>query len=314
MIKENTVFILGAGASRLYGYPTGFELRRYICRHFSNEWIRYYRNKQNPDKEEENRSLILEFRNAFSKSLNKSIDLFLTRNKKFEKIGKIAIAHNILKAESESKNPPDFLNESDWISYLFHELTKEYTDGQNYTISANKIAFITFNYDRLLENSLYIALKNSFTSVNRAKIIEDIKKLTFFHIYGKIADLNWEDEIHGLSYKTNIEKIYSPNYIDNIQVLYDQREVPNRDLIDNVLKEAKRIFFLGFGYADENLEVLNLIENFNKYQRIFGTAKDLSKNEIQKIKEKLNSRANEKFYNELIIEECDCLTLLRNYL
>jgi hypothetical protein len=31
---QNTVFILGAGASTPYGYPTGQELRDYICKEF----------------------------------------------------------------------------------------------------------------------------------------------------------------------------------------------------------------------------------------------------------------------------------------
>ena len=31
MITKNTVFIIGAGASKDYNYPTGFELKKYIC-------------------------------------------------------------------------------------------------------------------------------------------------------------------------------------------------------------------------------------------------------------------------------------------
>ena len=31
MIERPTLFVLGAGASEPYGYPTGAELRRYIC-------------------------------------------------------------------------------------------------------------------------------------------------------------------------------------------------------------------------------------------------------------------------------------------
>lgn len=32
MITENTIFILGAGASKPYGFPTGAELREQICK------------------------------------------------------------------------------------------------------------------------------------------------------------------------------------------------------------------------------------------------------------------------------------------
>jgi len=34
---QNTVFILGAGASKPYGYPTGQELREYICKEFQTD-------------------------------------------------------------------------------------------------------------------------------------------------------------------------------------------------------------------------------------------------------------------------------------
>ena len=42
MIKEETVFILGAGASCPYGYPDGKELREQICSNFARESKTYF--------------------------------------------------------------------------------------------------------------------------------------------------------------------------------------------------------------------------------------------------------------------------------
>ncbi len=313
MIKQKTVFILGAGASRPYEYPTGFELREEICRDFLNDWVHYYRNKSMRDDEGKTQKLINKFVNAFSNSLNKSIDLFLTRNKEFEDVGKFAIVHFLLKAENKSYNPSDYFDKQDWISYFYDKLTNEFKDDQYYKISNNNITIITFNYDRLLENSLFLALDNSFTSANHYKVIEEIMKLNIFHVYGRIAKLDWEDEINGLAYKSRMENVFPPKYTENIRVLYDQRNIPNLLEIEFSLKEAERIFFLGFGFAEENLEVLNLINNINTNQKIYGTAKGLTKNEISKIKSYFSK--THKFNNpDLIIEDCDSLTLLRNYL
>ena len=110
-----------------------------------------------------------------------------------------------------------------------------------------------------------------------------------------------------------MKNIFPPNYTDNIHVLYDQRNLSNLLEIEISLQEAKRIFFLGFGFAEENLEVLNLINNINANQKIYGTAKGLTKNEIFKIKSCF-SKTHKADNPDLIIEDCDCLTLLRNYL
>ena len=137
-------------------------------------------------------------------------------------------------------------------------------------------------------------------------------RLGIIHVYGKIAPLDWEQK-NGLKYKIDLGSINISKYLNNIKVLYDQREIPNKDNIDSILQKAKRIFFLGFGFAEENLEVLNLKNNINANQKIYGTAKGLTKNEISKIKlyfDKTHKAGNP----DLRIEDCDNLTLLRNYL
>ena len=103
MIIEPTVFVLGAGASCPYGYPSGRELRKDICNHFNNDNKRYLRMHIGKD------SLIQQelieariFTYKFDKSSTKSIDLFLARNPEFEVLGKKAIIFRILAAEKNS--------------------------------------------------------------------------------------------------------------------------------------------------------------------------------------------------------------------
>ncbi len=306
MIKQKTVFILGAGASVPFGYPTSIELRERIC-HDKIDKIVLKDNRLIPYYEIEN------FKIKFSNSLNLSIDLFLSRNKQFESIGKYAIINQILNAELESKEPSDIYGKQNWISYLYDRITKKFKDSSYYKIADNKLKIITFNYDRLVENSLYKALCNTFTSINVSEFKNEMLRLNIMHVYGKIVPLDWE-KVDGIRYKTGLGIVKKIDYLNNISVLYDQRDIENRELIDQSLQSAQRIFFLGFGYADENLDVLNLTENLNNNQQIFGTAYGLTKNEIEKTKWKLKSYVDKKPINEFIIQDCDCLTLLRDYL
>ena len=45
MITEDTLLILGAGASFPYGYPTGKELRHIICKEFPIEYDALFGNR-----------------------------------------------------------------------------------------------------------------------------------------------------------------------------------------------------------------------------------------------------------------------------
>ena len=86
------------------------------------------------------------------------------------------------------------------------------------------------------------------------------------------------------------------------------------DGIINKIKEAKRIYFLGFGYAEENLKLLKIPEVLSKGQKIFGTALGFYEEEIIRTKFKLNGKWVNNFHSDMILENCDCLSLLRKYL
>ena len=81
-----------------------------------------------------------------------------------------------------------------------------------------------------------------------------------------------------------------------------------------MVRNARRIFFLGFAYAQENLEILGIPKNLNDLQKIYGTAFDNYPDEIAAIEAKLSNDAAKKKKENIKIEACDCITLLRKYL
>ena len=100
MITHDTVFILGAGASKPYGFPTAWELKLDIIKNFHKRiqkiisgYNSYLGNYE---------QVLTQFINHFRDSHNVSIDLFLSRNPLFSSIGKDAIVLSLLESEKSS--------------------------------------------------------------------------------------------------------------------------------------------------------------------------------------------------------------------
>ncbi|MGD0625710.1 MAG: hypothetical protein ABSB32_13440 [Thermodesulfobacteriota bacterium] len=125
MIDIPTLFILGAGASKPYGFPTGRELRTQIIRSFPSD----YKTLQSTDislkldsLKRQELAMVSDFVEHFSKSPVYSIDQFLAFNPAFSYQGKMAIAYYIRTKEIESKFWEEPPSEEDWYSLLFNRM------------------------------------------------------------------------------------------------------------------------------------------------------------------------------------------------
>lgn len=330
MIAEKTVFILGAGASYPYGYPTGKELRKYIYSDFKSYFQQfsdyYYTNETISSSANTLFSEVDAFTKSFKDSSDLSIDLFLACNDKFSKIGKLAIMLSIFDYERKSKFREDSIfPDQDWYSYLYNRMRISLTKPDSYKeFGQNDVAFITFNYDRSLEYFLYDSLRNSFSEATDDEIIGELRKLPIYHVYGKISHLPWEgDSANSVDYRKDhdaeLYQRYSLGYLlelkDNIHVMHERIE---HDLIEmkNHIVRAKRIFFLGFGYAQENLDILNICKNIHPDQQRYGTAFGYLPKEIEDIRSVLSASSEPKpsDHDNPRIKDMDCVTLLREFL
>ncbi len=277
MIKEKTGFILGAGASCPYGYPTGRELRQKICSKFVNDSIEYF----NAQGERERKLFAAvqkheaeRFVEVFRKSSTKSIDLFLAWNPEFKLMGKWAIIFRILAAEQTSLFRESMQNsDQDWYSYLFQRLTDDLINKEDYKqLGKNNISFVTFNYDRSIEHFLYESLLNSFSGIGEMEIVEQLDKLKIIHVFGQIAGLDWQDMPRRFEYGRATRSINMASLVNNLKIIYEENYNPELEEIHKLTSDAERIFFLGFGYARENLETLKIPQILNSKQEIYGTA------------------------------------------
>src|SRR5687767_13239611 len=100
MFTRPTVFVLGAGASVPYGYPSGWELRNWIL--------------SGPTTDADTKvykelgffgPVFQEFQTSFLNSACASIDDFLESRNDLDKVGRTAIALQILKKENKGWLP-----------------------------------------------------------------------------------------------------------------------------------------------------------------------------------------------------------------
>jgi len=192
----------------------------------------------------------------------------------------------------------------------------EITDSDDYhKFRKNKVSFITFNYDRSLEYFLHDSLVNFFYEKRHEIDFTDLlNSIPILHIYGKIADLPWQSR-KGFEYKSkdlikNMEEL-----VLNIRII---NEKSNEDLkkIKELICSAKRIFFLGFGFAKENMDILGIPEILKHEPQIFGTAFRWTAKEILEKRKYLVSsfKIKDPRLNNPYILDLNCYDLLREYL
>lgn len=327
MITENTVFILGAGASKPYGFPTGEELRNEIIERYVDDVRTYVEN--NPRIRETPKALLPqelrkagEFVEAFEKS-PVSIDLFIATNPMFREAGKRAIVFRILKAERGSSLQGGKTNkEHDWLSYLFQRMIKGIYKKEDYKkFSENEVSFITFNYDRSLEQFLYESFTSLFKELPNDELLKELEEVEIVHVFGKLADLDWQNKEDRIAYKRDINSVNVQNLAKNIRTIYEEYENPELENVKGIIKNAERIFFLGFGYATENMDVLDIPKDINVYTKVYGTMLNFIDEEIERTRNyfiektvsdslalKNAARFKEGFVNT------DCMGLLRKFL
>ena len=317
MITQETIFILGAGASSPYGYPTAKQLRTFIIKEFRQKYSTYLQERKNigtiESMNEANKfSYLIE---SFNQSATNSIDLFLSRNKEsYYEQGKFILAWCILYFESLSKFNEDIKEpDTDWYKWFYNDITKEIIRSNDLEhLRENKLNVITFNYDRSFEEFLSQSLIFSFAG-DRKDVTNSLGWIKVIHTYGKILELQWENPEKGEKYQTNKILDLTEKAKDNIQIIYEERKTQVEE-IQSIISTAQRIFFLGFSYAKENLEAIGLINLINKQQYIYGTALGFNDKEVLDIKNLLR-RMNPALYDHHIKldNELDCVGLLREY-
>lgn len=277
MISNNVVLVLGAGASKPYGFPVGNELVYEALYPVENDdyGVKFLEGQllKIDVKEEELKA----FRKALEASLTTSIDAFLETRDEFEELGKLIIAYLLMIREDpillfQHERDPE--NRETWYGTLFKFMHtpkwRQFAD--------NKLSIITYNYDRSLEYCLLRVLEATYgLSWNDCKtlLFDNIK---IIHLHGTLGSLPGMGE---LSREYSIDT--SPT---NLKIAQESIDIVHKvDAGDScfekahyALQGAQRVVFLGFGYYPLNVERLHLNDHCPQAQ-LWGTCQGFTRAE-----------------------------------
>ncbi len=251
MITNPTVLILGAGASKPYGFPTGRELLRDICdilgSHprtvFIADLIACGHNAKH----------LQLFHTQLYKSGKSSVDAFLEHRPEFVEIGKRAIARALIPREL-----PDILiarsrGPKSWYELLFNSLNSKFED-----FGDNELTILTYNYDRSLEEYLFTSLKNAYDRTDE-ETASALQQIPIIHLHGQLGyhPSQGNDIPNTKTYSPNIANLR--RHAAAIKIISDA-DPHDRDfaLAHELLEQARIVCFLGFGYDPVNLQRLKL--------------------------------------------------------
>ncbi len=301
MIAANTVLILGAGASKPYGFPTGRELLDIICKamdEVAGSSVQTLLDTGRVDSDH-----ISRFREHLFKSSKQSVDAFVERQPDFLEIGKLTIAQALLPLERHVQLIDICRRTDSWYQLLYNKMDSGFDE-----FGENRLSILTFNYDRSLEEYLFTALKYSYNRDDKATK-KVLRRIPIVHLYGQLS-------IHpAMSDDPSLTRAYGSNPNNFVQAAEGIKIISDVDpddddfkLAHDLLSKAERVCFLGFGYDEMNITRLKLTSLASRI--IFGTTYGLGDGQIQDAKKLL---AGENHKNlRLGSSKQDCYQFLTN--
>jgi hypothetical protein len=258
LITRNTVFVLGAGASQAYGFPSGPALVDRICDQL--------RSVQSDDVKRLIQSdlctgeRLMTFRRRLLESRLDSIDAFIQRRPEHADVGKTMIALELMKCESETGLYPK--RENDWYRALFNQIVPK----KPHEFQSNRLKVITFNFDRSFEHALFRTLETLFDASRLlpGEVQEStrlIRMLPVLHIHGQLGSLACiEGDSLCRDYTPTDDPYDAMARGRELKVMEEEIDKETLATAHGWLKSADVICFLGFGFHSSNLERLNVPE------------------------------------------------------
>lgn len=213
--------------------------------------------------------IVLPFSQSIRNSMMVSTDEFL-KNRLGQKqneqtdFGKRLIAYEILKAEQTSR-----LWNIDWIQHLFSRIDQQ----DNWKEILKQTVFLTFNYDRVLEYCIFLYLTSDKQYAD-SDAHAFIKEMQIFHVNGFIGSL--EEIPFGAVENGKYQEIAK-----GMETVWEKRKNLNqseKEKYQDFLKNAERVYFLGFSYIPDNLESIGIPRGAEiiRNAKVYATAMGLS--------------------------------------
>jgi hypothetical protein len=254
MLEKRTVLVLGAGASAPYGFPVGERLFYEVVEQTGRQDSDAFKVLRGLDYAP---AAIALFREALRKSGALSVDAFLEHRREYESLGKDAMAAVLIRQEATDRLFPHAPTQGDWYKCLCNELIE---GGQ--LPQKGILLVITFNYDRSLEHYLHTALKNLFRYTD-SECATALQAVEIVHVHGDLGNLPWQEERTGEHRTREYTPEFTPEAVRaaarGIRIVHEVK--PNDEPFGrahDLIAQAERLCFLGFGYHQDNVNRLGL--------------------------------------------------------
>lgn len=348
LFKAKTAFVIGAGASKELGLPLGGELKQHITNLLQPTTDNMYGFKEEATQEiiKSRFGLDAMYKGDEITAIKKaaaqivtglrtspSVDNLLYTHDgdgEIEQLGKATIAISILRAERQShlftprRDGYDRAGRVQWQLGLDKaELTKSwyyplaerlFTLVSRHDIASafRNVQFIIFNYDRCLEQFLYLVVQSHF-GVGPDEAAEVLRTVSFLHPYGSLGSLPWQRD--GETTKLKLGDDEGVNYwsiAKNIQTFTESADTGIRDRARRMLAESETLIFLGFGFLEQNERLLRPPAN-KVARRAFATVCGIHPDEHALIKLKLRRFCADPGATDTFLETGECRALFPHY-
>ena len=317
-MSQNYVFIIGAGASKEIGLPTGIELKRKIADLLNIEfdfaqpfpksgdfmiWEAIKKDIKETKKEKFDPSewhrYVWHIRDALPLAI--SIDNFIDthrNNDKIRFISKLAIVRAILAAEQRSSLYKDYRHDQEinwqifdktWFNPFFRLVT-ENCEKKDLPERFEKISLVIFNYDRCVEEYLFTALKKYY-QIEDSEVAEIIKHMKIIHPYGYVGPLKWENKPHWVSFgfEPNLDSLLVQSQLIQTFTEKPVSQVDEITALHSLIAGADKVCFIGFAFHGINMTLLRMEEMKKTPTKCFATAYNISESDKESIVDELKS-------------------------
>lgn len=314
MFLDRTVFVIGAGASRELGLPVGDTLMDQIVASLAPDNGNFGFGTQRIVEALTHKLLkehgpnwfphVADYRNAAEKitramPFSRSIDTYLESQQDDQHVvhlGKLAICHCILDAESQSHlsggdrhqvRKREGLSQS-WYAPLGRILTAGHRPSDITNLFEN-VSFVVFNYDRCLE--VYLErLVNDYFDVDGATATATLRSAEIVHAYGQVGKMAWQteqDEQQDAVLFGGISPFMDPDpnidrLSEQIRTYTETTDSQTGMRIKRLMSEADTVVFVGFGFINQNMKLIKPYRNA-PVKRIFGTTFGFSRDDQKAI-------------------------------
>lgn len=332
MINHPTTFVIGAGASFDYGFPLGEALTAQIA-----DALNMNGGNDSPARELMRSAIALHSRRPGGPPSNElfiqahglrkalitasSIDAFLesrSDNPNFELLGKMAIAACLITAEHKCEDLREHRrgegidlrrSEKSWLGRLFKHVMAPGVTRSAVERIFEHASFVVFNYDRCIEHYLEYALASHFSLdlPAAAKLVRD--HLRIVHPYGSLGDLHEDAAVpFGQRYNPDTHAA-GTGILEMSQRLLTFTESQKAKGADarTMLQSSIRVVFLGFGFGEQNVELLTTPDSI--VQEIRATALCFSGSNTSETYRRIEAMLGQPA-GPVQLRNCDCAALI----